>query len=537
MPGKPPQTRLRPTAHRLQVLVLTLSCCFCGGGDPEPNDRPIAAPVRFVVEELLTNPTETTAQITMIPDEAAELYAEYGPSAGSDRRRTPTASLQRSEAGSLQLSNLSPGTAHRYQIHVRRPGEAIFQRREPHTFRTLEPNRDAVVRFAYAADSHIAERWVASRCSSTVRSQQEVESFFHTVDHIRTGELDFLIAAGDNFMTHSPAFSSCDGLQEFGNGTVRTAGQAEARYREVLSTRLWGKLTADLPFFYVLGNHDGEARFGDAAGSYGHYPDTRRLSRAARLATLPDPTQVYDGSKNQDLYFSFTSGDARFIILDVMSGPLDYPTEPQDWTLGADQLNWLEKTLSENDRTWTFVFIEHLVGGVPGKHQRLRDRGDENPPEYAYGRGGIRSTVDGEPGSEFVGEQAVLQKLMRNHGVRFCFHAHDHVALIGEKKNSRGEGEGVYYIMGGQASGTRPRWLNKDRFHENADYDNDGQADFLSNVNGTLARGFYRVTVYGSERVEIAYIASAPDDPAIDGQAVLQLTLFQDGTTKWPKAE
>jgi hypothetical protein len=55
---------------------------------------------------------------------------------------------------------------------------------------------------------------------------------------------------------------------------------------------------------------------------------------------LPDPTAVYDGSDNGDLYFSFTSGHARFIILDVMSGPLDDPSGRGQFTrlTGEDTL-------------------------------------------------------------------------------------------------------------------------------------------------------------------------------------------------------
>ena len=113
--------------------------------------------------------------------------------------------------------------------------------------------------------------------------------------------------------------------------------RSDLRYDVALSPALFGRLTRQLPFFYVLGNHDGEARYGDSEGSYGHFEDTRALSRGARLRHLPDPTSVYPGSENGDLYFSFVSGDARFIILDVMAGPLDYPKVPEDWTRRMDR--------------------------------------------------------------------------------------------------------------------------------------------------------------------------------------------------------
>jgi len=37
--------------------------------------------------------------------------------------------------------------------------------------------------------------------------------------------------------------------------------------------------------------------------------------------------------------------------------------------------------------------------------------------------------------------------------VQFVFHAHDHLALAGEKLAPDGTGEGVIYVMGGQATG------------------------------------------------------------------------------------
>jgi hypothetical protein len=299
---------------------------------------------------------------------------------------------------------------------------------------------------------------------------------------------------------------------------------------------LWGKLTRELPFFHVLGNHDGEARYGDAEGSYGHFEDTRALSRGARLRHLPDPTAVYDGSQNRDLYFTFTSGDARFIILDVMSGPDDYPSVPEDWTLGAEQLAWFERVLQGNDRVWTFVFIEHLDGGIMRPDGLPLPHPGGEKGKHAYGRGAMRATLDGTPRGEFRGEQALLQKLMRENGVDVFFHAHDHIAVVGEKRASDGSGEGVYYAMGGQASGDEfgPGWSRFDWFQQQVDYDEDGVADFLSGRksggNASSRPGFYRVSVNGKRSIELAYVVSSPR-PELDGTIAFGLTIRADGTS------
>ena len=54
-----------------------------------------------------------------------------------------------------------------------------------------------------------------------------------------------------------------------------------------------------------------------------------------------------------------------------------------------------------------------------------------------------------------------------------------------------------------------------------------------SSVTGSLAPGFYLVTVTGRERLDLAYVASDASDAAANGRAVLRLSLFPDGTSRW----
>ena len=124
---------------------------------------------------------------------------------------------------------------------------------------------------------------------------------------------------------------------------------------------------------------------------------------------------------------------------------------------------------------------------------------------------------------------------MREHGVAVFFHAHDHVAIVGEKPDAEGRGEGVFYVLGGQASGdgSGPAWQHQTWFREWMDYDANGKADFLTGVSGPLAPGFYLVTVTGRERLDLAYVASDASDAAANGRAVFQLSLFPDGTSEW----
>ena len=212
-----------------------------------------------------------------------------------------------------------------------------------------------------------------------------------------------------------------------------------------------------------------------------------------------------------------------------MAGPTALPKRAEDWTLGAAQFGWLEAVLAANHSPWVFVFAEHLVGGVTRPDGRPFADETETPGEYHYGRGGLRSTVDGTTKGRFLGEQAALQALLRRHGADVFFHAHDHVAVIGEKRGPDGRGEGVYYAMAGQASGDAngPGWAANSWFASQMDYDGDGQPDYTG-ANGTAAPGFYRVTVEGTKQVLLEFVRS--DSP--DAPVAFRWTIFPDGSSE-----
>jgi hypothetical protein len=238
------------------------------------------------------------------------------------------------------------------------------------------------------------------------------------------------------------------------------------------------------------------------------------------------------GSDNRDAYFTFTSGAARFVILDVMAGTPAIPLTADDWTLGAAQLAWLEAVLKHNDSPWTLVFIEHLVGGVAGLEGRpfIFKHGPKG--DYHYGRGGIRGTSDGTPEGTFLGEQARIQELMSLYGVNLFFHAHDHVATVAEKREADGRGSGVYYAMAGQASGSSegPGWVDNIWFEEAMDYDGNGEADYYSNFNGTRHPGFYRITIRGRERIDVHFMRS----DVVETRTAFEFSLFPDGSSTLP---
>ncbi len=170
---------------------------------------------------------------------------------------------------------------------------------------------------------------------------------------------------------------------------------------------LLGALGRNAAHFAVLGNWDGEK------GCF--TPQQRRRARSQRLIYLPNPTPTTypeGGSAHQD-YYAFRWGDALFVVLNVISYTvtehvLQKPARSDDFTLGAKQLAWFERTLTNATSPWKFVLIHHVVGGRAG-----------NERNSSYGRGGGHAAK--------VGEQARVHELMKKHGVAALFYGHDHV--------------------------------------------------------------------------------------------------------------
>jgi hypothetical protein len=207
---------------------------------------------------------------------------------------------------------------------------------------------------------------------------------------------DFVVNLGDMLDYH-----------EFGFNTpppdASIARQAYVNYRSTL-----GDLVANAAHYPVIGGWDSES-----GCNTGVEIERSRSQRLLYLPTAGADTYPQGGSAFED-YYAFTWGDALFVVLNVMTYTptchlLDLdPGLPDDWTLGAAQLAWLEQTLAGATSRWRFLFIHHAVGGNAG-----------NVADTAYGRGGGRAA--------YVGEQATVHAMMMRYGVQIFFYAHDHV--------------------------------------------------------------------------------------------------------------
>ena len=322
------------------------------------------------------------------------------------------------------VRGLQPATRHRYRMF--RGAIELAQG----SFVTARRPGDAFV-FDVITDSHVFVRDFSKReLSSFPLDDDELAEYAAQKAHaervlpivaanVAADEPDFLVHLGDVMDFH--------GLGSF-NDPPPDASYVRRGYLDY--RRLLGELPTHVPHLLALGNWDGEN---------GDYPAADiEAARAQRRLYLPNPgPQTYrEGGSVNDDFFAWTWGDALFVVLNVMTYTTtphrlwSDPGEPDDWTLGVEQLQWLGATLARSTARWKMLFIHHTVGGA-------------GPDEVtaAYGRGGGLAA--------HVGEQARVHALMREHGAQIFFYGHDHVFTDMVV-------DGIHYTLAGRA-GTN--WL------------------------------------------------------------------------------
>lgn len=295
--------------------------------------------------------------------------------------------LQGNDVLEWQAQGLHAGTEYDYEI--RAGEEVLFEGRA-----TTQRGPGATYKFGLIADSHIAPQEVEPGSLDTYYPADPV--LLQVGRNLSKEDFDFVVNLGDMLDFHL-----------FGFNVAPPDGSwtrlAYLNYRRLLHYSLG--LSAHFP---VVGNWEGEN------GNF--TTEEIAFSRAARLryAPGPEPDTYPEGGSPFEDYYAFTWGDALFVVLNVMTYT---PTAhllgsgagmADDWTLGQEQLTWLETTLAAATSKWKFLLIHHVVGGAAGDEINA-----------AYGRGGGQAAM--------VGEQAVVHQMMLDAGVQIFFYGHDHV--------------------------------------------------------------------------------------------------------------
>lgn len=402
----------------------------------------------------------------------------------------------------VALEGFAAGSQFFHQCQFRRPGTAEWLSGPP----TKQQTRRAAgvaFRVALIADSHVYR---------AVREPWMMENLRKTVTLVLRDAPDFVVFLGDEagilFLLDPPGYMN----------------PQRACERWELWRSAFAPLLSATPVFVVLGNHEGEAGF------YQRHPDgaarTAHLQRWGTVARKryclnPLPDTYPEGGEDEGWrcpddddsvggghdgncsplqnYYAWSWGDALFVVLDVhrhTNPGGGTPRAPEEWTLGAAQLRWLERTLTGTSAAWKFVIAHHLVGGYAWDL-----RGSRRDTDYVYGRGGARYAR--------VGEQARVTDLMLRHGARFFLYGHDHVF-------AHQQAEGLHFVCCGRPTFLQPDWWRTPGWHEAY---GDVGARNPHDFHGAI--GYTRLSV-APTRVQVEYVRSGTDATLCENTSVAE---------------
>ncbi len=406
MKGKPTSHRwcspaARKASNLASILILALGCSTNDPGPSQDIQAHGSTQGLLAVPPLVGRPTTTSVTLNVVSGGSPltlDLRLE-----SADRPPLSTM-LEPGASRDVVFDGLEAGHTYRYEITARSD-----DRSEVHSGRFVTRRPPGVdFTFALLSDTHLpvpAPEWTdpgstelfLSEIYDYITARDEISGVIReTLDSIRERQVDFILHLGD-MLHYYRGFND-----PFPSARIADFGYLDLRAH-------LGQTTAEAAFFAVIGNWEGEN---------GWHPERlRRHARQARLKYLlnPEPaTYPAGGSENED-YFAWRWGNALLVVLNVMTyTPTTHTLNPEDdgtatdWTLGAEQLAWLESTLRGSTERIKLLFIHHPVGGAGGDELNS-----------AYGRGGGLAAT--------VGEQAEVHSLMLEHGVQILFYGHDHV--------------------------------------------------------------------------------------------------------------
>ena len=368
----------------------------------------VAAVISFDAGELVGRPTDSSITINAVPSQDADIYYEYGTSSGSYTQVSSTVRGSASTPLDITINGLSANTHYFYRMRYRTlEGGAQWESRGEHSFRT-QRSAGSTFTFVMQSDAHIP-------ANNTIYNQ--------TIANMAADNPDFLIDLGDMFAISGSAEN------------VRDKYLAQRQHLEPISS--------DASVFLVLGNWENEEGW-FRSGSTPQLPIYGANARKAYFLN-PVPSSFYsgdtedysslgvDGDGLRETYYSFEWGSALFVVLDpfwnttsrphgvtIGGDPVETPVTGNrwNWTLGQDQYNWLEQTLSSSSATHKFVFSHHVTGGT-----NTLARGGTRAIDAGYEWGAQGSTfTSNRPGWT----HGSIHQIMVDNDVDIFFHGHDH---------------------------------------------------------------------------------------------------------------
>ncbi|MEI7983483.1 MAG: T9SS type A sorting domain-containing protein, partial [Bacteroidota bacterium] len=268
-----------------------------------------------------------------------------------------------------------------------------------HSFHTQRAPGSAFT-FTIESDEHLYDK-------KGVRSLYQV-----CLDNQAKDNPDFMFSLGDIFGDDHKPFDI-------------TSAEMDALHKDYRP--YLGSICHSVPLFICLGNHEGEKDY---------YLAQTPPNNIAVYATLwrkfyypnPYPNSFYTGNTdvepygigNPENYYTWTWGDALFVVLDVYRDQCDSSAKPKswDWSLCLPQYTWLKNTLESSTAKYKFVFAHHTRG---------EGRGGITTARY-FEWGGYEA--DGTTwgfSTHRPGWTKPIHQLFVDNGVNIFFQGHDHL--------------------------------------------------------------------------------------------------------------
>jgi hypothetical protein len=390
-----------------------------GGGQGDPPVLEIYPSVwdAIVSKPMLGRPTDRSVTLACLSLIELDAFVEYGTEEGIYSRSTDRALAQPSmEPIEIILNGLIPDTEYYYRLRYRRAGEGAFQAGPEGAFHTQRTAGSPFV-FTIQADCHMLAVLGPKRYRRDI-------SYGQTLINVLADRPDFHLALGDFAMTESI-------------GGRNAANQWEALERYLCPRKFLGLISHSIPFYLVLGNHEGEQGW----RVLNPRDSLEVWSTRARKSAIPNPYPdgFYSGSLDTTLccglrenYYAWHWGDALFVVLDpYWYTPFGLASDRRDsreyvghglrtaweWTLGKDQYDWFYDVLHGSGAEWKFVFSHQFK--VAG-HATYEWGGEDEEGDYVFTK--MRPGWDHGP----------IHDIMVKEGVDVFFHGHDHAFVYEE---------------------------------------------------------------------------------------------------------
>ncbi len=347
---------------------------------------------------ILGRPTDTSITASLLFYQSAIAYLEYGTQSGQYIKSTAQTSIGASQTAEITMMSLIPSTQYYYRVRYKSPVASSFLSSPEYSFRTQRSKGESFT-FTIEADEHLYDK-------------KGVKSIYQLcLNNQAKDKPDFMISLGDIFGDdHFPTTITSEQLRVL-----------HEDYRPFL-----GSICHSIPFYVCLGNHEGEMDYWIAKNPPNNLGINATLWRKYYYPN-PFPNGFYSG--NQDLepygvgnpenYYSWTWGDALFVVLDAYRDQCDTSAKPKnwEWSFGKPQYDWLKATLESSTAKYKFVFNHHTRG---------QGRGGVSTAKY-FEWGGYNMNGTYEFDKYRPGWGKPIHQLFVDNGVDIYFQGHDHV--------------------------------------------------------------------------------------------------------------